>query len=1000
MIVRKRTLFIVGGLAGLLLVLLASLSMLASLYFNSQAMKEKIRSALSREINGTVNFERLDASLLPLPHLTVRNLEISVVDTAAARSRSVAVYPQLLPLMQGRVLLSSLELAEPDITVFLHDRPESEVAIPLLPEVKAEISRIRAALEMIGPGFVVRVAKGKLVFSRHERAVLTFRDIDAQLAAPRSVVEVKVRAVTDAWGPLSLQGKLTYEEDRAELSGVSGTLGRSSFSGLSARLTLVRPLDLQVNAGKVVLSLDELYPWLLASGEGGLARKYIESIKGTVSLSSLGFGGPLARVSGWHLNATGIADDVMVKTSLLPAPLGVKGGFTASRDAIEVQGLALSLGRSSLSRLSARIDGNKNDHLAVQHGEAAIALDELYAWRSLAAPLASLLKDVTRLSGTARLSAMKITGNLGRPQDWQVMLEGNIVDLSLASPLLPGPVSITRGAFRLVPGQLSLFDARGTILDASLTLSGMFKGFPKAIASANLTLDGAVGPAGIQWAFDTFPLPKELKVTPFSVSKARIAWQRPQALSLTGTATFQTGPAVFLDLVGTAEGVLVRRAAIKDQDSSAQVTYEQRDTATTLSFDGVLAQNTLNRIFVEQTVGQGTITGNLMATLLADRHQDSQFHGTLVGDGIVLPGLQPGPMKIDQLSLHADHDIVTVDSATVTLGSSHGLVTGTVRPSESGFVLALTAAADHLDMNEIQSVILSLHKKDGHPVKKTTVTGAINVQAASLLYGRYTFSPVRGTVSIGPSRVDATIVEAGLCGLSTPGILAFTEGEVLLSFRPTARAQQLGDTLVCLSRVNTSMSGIFDLTALLDARGKGSELLTELNGKVELSAKDGVIHKYPLLAKIFSILSVTEIFRGKLPDFGASGFTYHTLTVQGKLKQGKFLIDQAFIDGTSITLIAEGEVDIAAGTADLVVLVAPFSSVNWVIRHIPLLGKVMGGNLISVPVKVSGKLEDPSVVILAPSAVGSRIVELFKNILELPIEIVSPLLPESYKRGK
>jgi hypothetical protein len=1000
MIVRKKSLFIVAVVAGILSALIASVPLLTSRYLNRPVMKERIRSALSREIKGTVNFERLDASLLPLPHLTIRSLDVAVADTAAGRSMVVAVYPQLLPLMHGQVLLSKLELIEPDITVFLQDKAGEMAAIPTLPEVKKEINKARAALEMIGPGFVVRVIRGRLAFSRQERDVLTFKEIDARLAAPIDVVEVMVHAVADAWGPLSLKGTLTYDPELAELSEASGMLGKSSFSGLSARLTLARPMNLQVLSGKVVLSLDELYPWMLASGEADLARTYVQSLKGSVTLSSLAFGGPLSRISDWQMTFSGSAENVVMRTGLLPTPLNLSGGFTVSRDAIEVRRLSVSLGRSRVSRLSARIDGKKNDRLIVHSGEAAIALDQLYEWRTLSAPLSSLFKDVTKLSGTARLSQVSISGPLEMPESWNVAFNGNVQDVAVDSPRLPGPISIAQGSFDLKPQQLSLAGVRGTVLDASLAMSGTFKGFPETISDMDLSLDGNIGPNSIQWAFDAFTLSKELIVHPFALSKVRVAWQQPEAASFAGTAILSTGPVLFMDLARSATGISIRSASVKDRDSDANFTYDRQENATTLSFAGNLAQNTLNRILVNQPTGKGILRGNLRTLLPAARHEESLIQGSLSGEDIVIPWPSGMPMNIDRFSLHADRNVVTIDAANMSMGNSRGSVTGSVRAAANGFDLALAADADRLDMNEIQEVLSRQSTTENIPAKKTTVTGTIKVRAASLVYGKYTFSPVQGSVAIGDTRVDATIVDAGLCGLSTPGTLVFTTDEVQLNFRPSAQAQELSSALLCLSRENTSMSGTFDLAALLDARGKGSELLAKLDGKVELTAKNGEIRKHLLLARIFSILSVTEIFRGKLPDLGKNGFAYHTMTVQGKLKQGKFMIDQVFIDGTSITLIAEGELDIAAGTANLVVLVAPFSSVNWVIRHIPLLGKVMSGNLISVPVKVSGKLDDPDVVILAPSAVGSRIVELFKNILEIPIEIISPILPESYKEGK
>jgi hypothetical protein len=54
----------------------------------------------------------------------------------------------------------------------------------------------------------------------------------------------------------------------------------------------------------------------------------------------------------------------------------------------------------------------------------------------------------------------------------------------------------------------------------------------------------------------------------------------------------------------------------------------------------------------------------------------------------------------------------------------------------------------------------------------------------------------------------------------------------------------------------------------------------------------------------------------------------------------------------------------------------------------------MGGTLISIPVRVSGDLTNPDVVFLSPTAVGSRILNLLKNIVKLPVDIISPMLPK------
>jgi hypothetical protein len=313
--------------------------------------------------------------------------------------------------------------------------------------------------------------------------------------------------------------------------------------------------------------------------------------------------------------------------------------------------------------------------------------------------------------------------------------------------------------------------------------------------------------------------------------------------------------------------------------------------------------------------------------------------------------------------------------------------------------------ANRIDVNKLREAFArperaSAKKADEDAVRGAmpAVRGTVRVTSHAVLFGPYTFSSAKASVGLAPGEVNMTFTEAETCGLSVTGTLVFSRGEVRFAFHPAASQKRLEASIACLVGEDMRMTGVFDANAALRAQGKAEALLPSLEGRVELTAKDGRIYRYPLLAKIFSVLSVTEIFRAKAPELGGSGFPYHSITLKGDLRGGRLKLEQAFMDGPSLGLIAEGEVDVAGKKLDLVVLVAPFSTVDWIIRKIPLLGKVMGGTLVSIPVKVSGDLKDPDVVFLHPQAVGKRLVTIFENILKLPVEIISPILPKEKKK--
>jgi hypothetical protein len=82
--------------------------------------------------------------------------------------------------------------------------------------------------------------------------------------------------------------------------------------------------------------------------------------------------------------------------------------------------------------------------------------------------------------------------------------------------------------------------------------------------------------------------------------------------------------------------------------------------------------------------------------------------------------------------------------------------------------------------------------------------------------------------------------------------------------------------------------------------------------------------------------------------------------------------------------------------ADMTVLVAPLKTIDVIISKVPLLGKVIGGKdaaVVAFPVKIKGKIKDPEVTALSPDAVGGAMVDLVKNTLMLPFQILSPIFP-------
>ena len=86
-----------------------------------------------------------------------------------------------------------------------------------------------------------------------------------------------------------------------------------------------------------------------------------------------------------------------------------------------------------------------------------------------------------------------------------------------------------------------------------------------------------------------------------------------------------------------------------------------------------------------------------------------------------------------------------------------------------------------------------------------------------------------------------------------------------------------------------------------------------------------------------------------------------------------------------------GNVDLVDEKLDLEIAVAPFKTVDSVVKHTPIFGKILGGTLVSVPVKVTGNWRKPDVQAMPASSVGSGLLGIIKRTVTYPVDLVQPL---------
>lgn len=186
--------------------------------------------------------------------------------------------------------------------------------------------------------------------------------------------------------------------------------------------------------------------------------------------------------------------------------------------------------------------------------------------------------------------------------------------------------------------------------------------------------------------------------------------------------------------------------------------------------------------------------------------------------------------------------------------------------------------------------------------------------------------------------------------------------------------------------VTGKLNGHIDL-----AGPAGENFLAEASGRMQLRITDGVLLKFSFLAKVFSLLNVSQIFTLHLPDMSRQGMPFTDLSGTFDLQEGKLITEDLAVTSNAMNLSLVGQIDLVREQLDLVMGVKPFGTVDKIISKIPLAGWILTGKekaLITAHFHILGPSSDPEVKAVPISSVSGKVLGIFKRVLGLPGKVV------------
>ena len=301
-------------------------------------------------------------------------------------------------------------------------------------------------------------------------------------------------------------------------------------------------------------------------------------------------------------------------------------------------------------------------------------------------------------------------------------------------------------------------------------------------------------------------------------------------------------------------------------------------------------------------------------------------------------------------------------------------------------------SAIHIITNKINLTSFLSSQKPFSTKNNLFSNKTIKLKTENLTIKNWTIKDFDAEVFLQQDDAYIRLNKAFLCDIETKGYINLKGDRIDAKIPFNAdNKDNIQTLLTCLFNKNELMDGRYSFKGEIISDTGKQNLLNTLNGSFLFQAEEGRVHKLTLLSRILSVLNVSKFFKGNIPDITQKGFAYKTISIDADIKDSNIHITKAIIDGNDMTLVFIGRIDLIHDDMDLTCLVAPFKTIDLIIEKIPIISTLLGGNLVSVPVKASGKISDPSVVPLHPSAVGEGLINMMANILKTPVRLLDKL---------
>lgn len=250
--------------------------------------------------------------------------------------------------------------------------------------------------------------------------------------------------------------------------------------------------------------------------------------------------------------------------------------------------------------------------------------------------------------------------------------------------------------------------------------------------------------------------------------------------------------------------------------------------------------------------------------------------------------------------------------------------------------------------------------------------------------------------------VQARILKKGH-GISLEGYLGhLAAGEVSMggslnpdgmwSLKGTLTGARSGEFFPALGLKDALIEGTLGVAVDIQG-GANNDPPSRYRGTLSMEIEKGLIRRFPVLASVLSMMNLSQLLSGRLPDLSSEGMVFKSIRGTFQLDQGVLRTEDLRVESEAVVMTMVGDIDLRNRQCDLKVGVQPFVGVDRFVDKLPVIRHYLAGpkrTVLATYFLVTGPLDQPEVNAIPFRSLGQTVMDIFLRLFQNPFGDLGP----------